>query len=67
MHFLRRRRNLEPIDEAGAYARCHGERLTEVRVVKLPPRRRRYAALTRGEQIRAGFEERLAAREAESL
>jgi hypothetical protein len=62
---FRRRRPLESIDEAGAYARCHGERLADIRIVKLPPRRKRYPALMRGEDIRVGFEDRLAAREPE--
>ena len=41
---LLRRSTLAPLDEAAAYARCHGTRSTEVRIVKLPPRRRRAAA-----------------------
>jgi hypothetical protein len=38
-----------------------------VRVVKLPPRRKRYDVLTTGEQIRRQLEERLESREAEQL
>ena len=37
----RRRSALPPLDEAAAYARCHGNRDNDVRIVKLPPRRPR--------------------------
>jgi len=58
---------LPPLDEAAAYARCHGSRDNDVRIVKLPPRRPRYAdVLTTGEELRILFEERLDAREPES-
>jgi hypothetical protein len=61
---LRRRSALQPLDEAAAYARCHGVRAQDVRIVKLPPRRPRYAeVLTTGEELRALFERRLDARE----
>ena len=39
---LGRRSGLTPLDEAAAYARCHGMRDNDVRIVKLPPRRPRY-------------------------
>jgi hypothetical protein len=43
MAWLRRKaERLRPLDEAAAYARCHGDRDESVRVVKLPPRRVRY-------------------------
>jgi hypothetical protein len=59
-----RRPGLKTLDEAAAYARCHGSRDTDVRVVKLPPRRKRYVeVLTTGERLRALFEQRLDARE----
>jgi hypothetical protein len=59
-----RRPGRKTLDEAAAYARCHGSRDTDVRVVKLPPRRKRYVeVLTTGEQLRALFEQRLDARE----
>jgi hypothetical protein len=62
-----KRDRLRPLDEAAAYARCHGERDENVRIVKLPPRRARYeAVLSSGETIRKGFEERLDTREPES-
>ena len=56
---------LRPLDEAAAYARCHGDRDDSVRVVKLPARRARYDLLTNGEEIRKRFEERIDAREPE--
>jgi hypothetical protein len=58
---------LRPLDEAAAYARCHGDRDPNVRLVKLPPRRARYdAVLASGETIRREFEERLETRDPES-
>jgi hypothetical protein len=58
---------LRPLDEAAAYARCHGDRDDNVRIVVLPPRRLRYeAVLSSGEAIRREFEERLDTREPES-
>jgi hypothetical protein len=38
----RKRDRLRSFDEAAAYARCHGERDDNVRIVKLPPRRARF-------------------------
>ena len=64
---LGRRSGLTPLDEAAAYARCHGARDNDVRIVKLPPRRPRYEdVLTTGEELRELFEQRLDARDAES-
>ena len=61
---LRRRDRLRPLDEAAAYARCHGDRDESVRIVKLPPRRVRYdAVLATGEEIRRGLEGRIDGRE----
>ena len=54
---------LRPLDEAAAYARCHGDRDESVRIVKLPPRRARYDLLATGEEIRRHFEQRIDARE----
>jgi hypothetical protein len=55
---------LRPLDEAAAYARCHGSRDDTVRIVKLPPRRARHPELlATGEQIRRGLEARIDARE----
>jgi len=66
---LRRRRrskpHLRPIEEAEAYARCHGSRTEEVSVVKLEPRRPRFPARVTGESLRRSFEERLDRRSAE--
>ena len=56
----RKRDRLRPLDEAAAYARCHGDRDDNVRIVKLPPRRVRYdAVLSNGESIRRDFESKL--------
>jgi hypothetical protein len=60
MAWLRRNRELRPLDEAAAYARCHGDRDESVRVVKLPPRRARYdTLLATGEDIRRSLERRI--------
>lgn len=59
---------LRPLDEAAAYARCHGDRdEAAVRIVALPPRRARYDLLATGEEIRRGLEARLDARDSEPL
>ena len=59
-----RRSGLVTLDEAAAYARCHGSRDNDVRIVKLPPRRPRYEdVLTTGEELRQLFERRLDARD----
>jgi hypothetical protein len=65
--FWRKVDRLRPLDEAAAYARCHGDRdESSVRVVKLPARRARYDLLATGEEIRRRFEERIDAREPDS-
>ena len=57
---------MKPLDEAAAYARCHGDRDESVRIVKLPPRRAHYdALLATGEDIRRGLEARIDARDGE--
>lgn len=63
MIFRRNSDRLKPLDEAAAYARCHGDRDESVRIVKLPPRRARYDLLATGEEIRRRFEEHIDARE----
>ena len=65
MAFLRKRGDrLRPLDEAAAYARCHGERDETVKLVKLPPRRPRNSdVLATGEQIRRSLEARIDGRE----
>ena len=67
MLFRRKHDRLRPLDEAAAYARCHGDRDESVRVVKLPPRRARYDLLATGEEIRRRFEERIDARDPDPL
>ena len=68
MTWLRRKgERLRPLDEAAAYARCHGDRDETVRIVKLPPRRARYdTLLATGEDIRRGLESRIDARDSET-
>jgi hypothetical protein len=66
VRLLGRRAALTPLDEAAAYARCHGGRDNDVRIVALPPRRPRYEVLTTGEDLRALFELRLDARDPET-
>jgi hypothetical protein len=62
----RKRERLRSFDEATAYARCHGERDENVRLVKLPPRRARFEdVLSSGETLRQEFENRLDGREPE--
>ena len=68
MPWLRRNTDrLKPLDEAAAYARCHGDRDESVRIVKLPPRRVRYDLLATGEEIRRHFEQRIDARDIDEL
>ena len=54
---------LRPLSEAEAYARCHGRRESEVRIVHLEPRRPRYELRVTGEDLRQSFERRLDSRE----
>jgi hypothetical protein len=58
-----RRQRLRPLTEAEAYARCHGIRESDVKIVKLEPRRPRYQLPVSGEDLRRSFEEKLARRE----
>jgi hypothetical protein len=61
---LFRRPRLREIPEAVAYARCHGDRGSDlVRVVKLEPRRPRYDLPVSGESLRQAFESRLEERD----
>ena len=60
-----RRQRLRPLTEAEAYARCHGTRDSEVRIVKIEPRRPRYQLDVSGEDLRRSFEEKLERRELE--
>ncbi len=54
---------LRPLTEAEAYARCHGTRHSEVRIVHIEPRRPRYETRVNGEDLRRAFERRLERRE----
>jgi hypothetical protein len=59
---LRRRRRkpvLREMAEAEAYARLHGGRTDDVKVVSLPPRRPRFPLRVSGESLRRAFEQRL--------
>jgi len=58
-----RKNELKPLSEAEAYARCHGSRGDEVRIVKVEPRRARYETDVSGERLREAFESRLDTRE----
>ena len=60
-----RRQRLRPLTEAEAYARCHGTRDSEVRIVKLEPRRPRYDLEVSVEDLRRAVEAKLAGRELE--
>lgn len=57
------RSRLRPLGEAEAYGRSYGERSTDVKTVKLEPRRPRYSLRVSGEDLRRRFEERLKARD----
>jgi hypothetical protein len=50
---------MRPLSESECYARCYGSRDDQVRIVRLEPRRARYAMRPSGEQLRRHFEERL--------
>ena len=65
MSLLRRshKKDFKPLSEAEAYARCHGSRGDEVRIVKVEPRRARYDTGVSGEHLREAFEGRLDTRE----
>jgi hypothetical protein len=58
-----RRARLRPLTEAECYARCHGTRDSEVRIVHIEPRRQRYELRVSGEDLRRSFERKLAERE----
>jgi hypothetical protein len=53
------RMRLRSLSETECYARCYGARDEQVRVVRLEPRRPRYAPRPSGEDLRRHFEERL--------
>ncbi len=65
MRLFRRKQRLREIGETEAYGRTYGDRSTDVRIVKLPPRRPRdREVLMTGEKLRRAFLERLDKREA---
>jgi len=57
-------RRLRPLEESECYARCYGtrEHQVSVQVVRLDRRRRPERHGPSGEQLRRGFEQRMAAR-----
>jgi hypothetical protein len=61
--FRRRKRRLRQIGESEAYGRAYGDRSTQVKIVKLEPRRPRYQLKVSGETLRRAFADRLAKRE----
>jgi hypothetical protein len=68
MRFFGRKdkRRLHELGESEAYHHSYGERSSDVRIVKLPPRRPRYEqVLADGERMRQAFLKRLAKREKE--
>jgi hypothetical protein len=67
MRLLRKKRQrLRPLSETEAYARCHGDRAEDVRIVKIERKRPRFPTTVSGERVRSMFEARLNAREAEA-
>src|SRR3954464_7734154 len=67
MRLLRKKRQrLRPLTETEAYARCHGDRAEDVRIVQIERKRPRFPTTVSGERVRTMFEDRLNAREAEA-
>src|SRR5947207_8373094 len=67
MRLLRKKRQrLRPLSETEAYARCHGDRAEDVRIVNIERKRPRFPTTVSGERVRSMFEARLNAREAEA-
>src|SRR4051794_23802739 len=64
MRLLRKKRQrLRPLTETEAYARCHGDRAEDVRIVQIERKRPRFPTTVSGERVRTMFEDRLNARE----
>ncbi|MGD0272449.1 MAG: hypothetical protein ABSB96_01755 [Gaiellaceae bacterium] len=65
MTLLRRARKnpLPPLSEADVYARCHGARGFDVRIVKVEPKRPRYDLEPSGEGLHEALEKRLESRD----
>ena len=62
--WLRRRPQQPVYDERDAYARCHGERVSEIVVMPKPQPGPRVLPKLRGDYLRRCFEERLERRHA---
>jgi hypothetical protein len=62
--WLRRKPSQPVYDERDAYARCHGQRLSEIVVTPKPPPKPRVLPKLRGDYLRRCFEERLERRHA---
>lgn len=60
--WLRRRPQQQVLGERDAYERCHGERVTEVRLLPKPPPKPRVLPRLPGDYLRRCFEERLEGR-----
>jgi hypothetical protein len=66
-HTVRAMQRLRTLSEAECYARCYGGRAEDaVRVVKVEPRRPRYATEVSGELLRSLLEDKLDSREPEA-
>ncbi len=53
---------LRPLNERDCYSHCYGVRDGNVRIVKVEPRRPRYAPTVSGEEVRLLFEARMGSR-----
>jgi hypothetical protein len=62
--WLRRRPPQPTYDERDAYARCHGERVSEIVVMPKTPPKPRVLPKLAGDYLRRCFEERLERRDA---
>jgi hypothetical protein len=59
----RKRARLRPLSETEAYARCHGDRDEDVKIVSMERKKRpRFATTVSGERLRSMFEQRLDSR-----
>ena len=62
----RKRARLRPLSETEAYARCHGDRDEDVKIVSMERKKRpRFTTTVSGERLRSMFEQRLDSREEE--
>jgi hypothetical protein len=58
---------LRRLSEEECYARCYGGWESTVRIIRLEPRRPRHPILLTGEELRRRFEDRLDARDPETV